>query len=47
MKYNYELKRSKRKTLCLEVAENLDIIVRAPINCPKSKIDEFVIRHEN
>lgn len=46
MKYKYTLKRSKRKTLSLEVAQNLEIIVRAPMNCSKTRIDDFVTKHE-
>lgn len=46
MKYNYTLKRSKRKTLSLEVSKNLEIIVRAPNKCPQKIIDSFVCKHE-
>lgn len=47
MKYEYILKRSKRKTLSLEVSREMQIIVRAPKLCPKIVIDNFVARHES
>ena len=47
MKYEYTLKRSKRKTLSMEVTRDLQIIVRVPNKCPQKTIDEFVNKYEN
>jgi len=41
----YTLKRSKRKTLRLEITPALTVLVRAPLACPQSEIDRFVSRH--
>lgn len=40
---NYKLIRSKRKTLSLEITENLEIIVRAPNRLSNKFIDDFVL----
>ena len=40
---NYKLIRSKRKTLSLEITENLEIIVRAPNRLSNKLIDDFVL----
>ncbi len=42
----YTLIRSKRKTISLRIAQNSDIIVRAPLFCSKRVIDEFVNSHD-
>ena len=39
----YELIRSKRKTLSIQVKPNGDVVVRAPLRLAKKHIDEFVI----
>lgn len=39
---DYKLIRSKRKTLSLEITENLEIIVRAPKRLSQKVIDDFV-----
>jgi len=39
---NYTIKRSKRKTLCLMISREGEIIVRAPWRCSKEYIDRFV-----
>ena len=44
--HNYTLIRSKRKTISLRIAQNAEIIVRAPFFCSKRVIDEFVISHD-
>jgi predicted metal-dependent hydrolase len=41
----YLLKRSKRKTLRLEITPDLQVVVRAPLFCPRREIDRFVARH--
>ena len=41
-KYEYELKRSKRKTICVEISREAKIIVRAPLKMKKGEIDEFL-----
>ena len=43
--YEFILKRSRRKTLALEINRNCEIIVRAPQKLSKKKIDEFVSSH--
>lgn len=46
MKTDYELKRSKRKTLSLTVTKDLKVSVKAPVGCPQKMIDDFVLSHE-
>lgn len=46
MKQGYEIKRSKRKTLSIEVTRDLRIIVRAPKHFPEKQIDQFVSKHQ-
>ena len=41
----YELRRSGRKTLSLEITEDCRILVRAPLRAPKPQIDAFVESH--
>ncbi len=43
--FDYELKRSNRKSVAIRITEDCKIIVRAPLLLPKSKIDEFVFKH--
>ena len=38
----YELIRSKRKTLAIEIKSDGSVIVRAPIRCPKRDIERFI-----
>ena len=47
MKFQYELKRSDRKTLSLEIRENGSIVVRAPKRCPQSVIEDFLSEKQN
>lgn len=42
MKFQYELKRSARKTLAIEIKTDGSIVVRAPKRCPQSVIDAFL-----
>ncbi len=42
---NYTIVRSNRKTLCLQITDKCDIVVKAPKFLPKSQIDEFVEKH--
>ncbi len=42
----YEIIRSKRRTLSLEVTRGARVLVRAPVNCPRETIDSFVRSHE-
>lgn len=46
MKYDYTLKRSKRKSLALEISYTAEIIVRAPMHLSQRKINNFVQKHE-
>ena len=41
-KYEYDLKRSKRKTISVEISREAKIIVRAPLKMKKGEIDEFL-----
>lgn len=42
----YEIVRSRRRTVSLEVRPDLTVLVRAPLRMPKAEIDAFVRRHE-
>ncbi len=42
MVQDYQLKRSKRKTLSLEITEELNVLVRAPLYTPMERIERFV-----
>ena len=44
--YDFTLKRSRRKTLSLEINKKCEIIVRAPMHLSKKKIDRFVEEHD-
>ena len=41
----YELRRSGRKTLSLEITEDCRILVRAPLRVSQAQIDAFVESH--
>lgn len=41
----YELIRSRRKTLALEITADCRVLVRAPLRLPKERIDAFVENH--
>ena len=43
----YELIRSGRKTLALEITRDCRVLVRAPLRASKTRIDEFVAAHED
>ena len=43
----YELIRSRRKTMSLEVTRDRRLVVRAPLQATKEKIDAFVAKHED
>lgn len=42
MKYSYEIIRSKRKTLSLEIKSDGNIVVRAPLRLKQREIENFV-----
>lgn len=42
MRFQYELKRTSRKTLAIEITKDGFVIVRAPARCPQSVIDTFL-----
>lgn len=42
---NYELIRSRRKTLALEITKDCRILVRAPMRLSQERIDAFVAAH--
>ena len=45
MAIRYELRRSDRKTLSLEITEDLCVLVRAPRRLSARAVDNFVVRH--
>ncbi|MCR4925247.1 MAG: M48 family metallopeptidase [Clostridiales bacterium] len=45
--YEYELKRSKRKTLSLEITRDCKVLVRAPLRLGRKYIDDFVAKHSS
>ncbi len=44
---DYELIRSSRRTLGLEITADLRVVVRAPHRCSKREIERFVVAHED
>ena len=42
---DYTLVLSARRTLALEITDNLEVLVRAPMKLGKDKIDDFVVSH--
>ena len=44
---NYELIRSKRRTLSLEITNDCRALVRAPMQLSQEEIDQFVANHES
>ena len=47
MRYEYELIRSDRKTLSLEISSDCRIIVRAPRYISDGEIEEFICSHDS
>ena len=47
MMYTYELIRSRRKTLALEITRDCRVLVRAPMRASQKSIDAFVSAHES
>lgn len=45
--YKYEIKRSARKTLSMEIKNDLTVLVRVPRNCSQTTIEQFVNQHHN
>ena len=45
--YTYELVRSKRKTVTMEITNELKILVRAPMRMRKADIDRFVLKYSD
>lgn len=43
----YELIRSSRRTLALEVARDGRVLVRSPLGLPRKRIDAFVAEHQS
>ena len=44
---SYEIIRSRRRTVSLEIRPDLTVLVRAPMRMSKSEIDAFVRRHQD
>ena len=42
---DYELTRSKRKTITMRIGNDLKVLVRAPLKMPQREIEAFVARH--
>lgn len=38
--------RSRRKTLCIEITKDLQVVVRAPLFCSDNKTKQFILSHE-
>ena len=47
MMYNYELIRSRRTTLALEITRDCRVLVRAPMRASQNTIDSFVSAHRD
>lgn len=45
MTYDFEIIRSERRTLALEITDNAKILVRTPRRCPAAYIQSFVDNH--
>ena len=43
---DYELKRSRRRTVALEITKDCRVLVRAPLRMPRAEIDAFVAAHQ-
>ena len=43
----YTIIRSRRKTMCLQVKADGQVVVRAPLRMTKQQIQEFVQKHES
>ncbi len=43
---NFEIIRSGRKTLCIQIRSDKSIVIRAPYSAKKCDIEEFVSKHE-
>lgn len=43
----YQLIYSKRRTIGISIDDNLNVVVRAPKNAPKSQIDKIVAKNED
>ena len=41
----YQIVYSKRRTLCIQITRDADVIVRAPLRCSKKMIETFVSTH--
>ncbi|MDR1117199.1 MAG: M48 family metallopeptidase [Oscillospiraceae bacterium] len=42
---NYILKRSKRKTISVQITEKLELLVKAPLRMPVKEIEDFILKH--
>lgn len=47
MTYEYTVRRSKRKTLALEITPDAALLVRAPLRVTTRDIEQMIQRHEN
>ena len=47
MPYPYEIIRSNRKTMAMEISKELKVIVRAPNKMPQNVIHSFVAQHQD
>ena len=47
MPFPYELIRSRRRTLAVEITRDARIVVRAPSRCPKQEIERFINSHQD
>lgn len=42
----YKVIRSNRRTVCIQVLENGEVVVRAPENYPEKKLKDFIFKNE-
>ncbi len=42
----YKIIYSSRKTLCIQITRDAEVVVRAPLRCSKKLIKDFVSKHE-
>ena len=43
---DYQIKRSKRKTISIEITKDLCVLVRCPMRLPKKEIERFLIKND-
>ena len=44
--YGFQVKRSKRKTMSIEITKELSVLVRCPLRLSKREIERFLAKNE-